>query len=149
MVLALKSGNTRTTTNHYQGAERRHLNEHRENNKPAPVGSPHFRSPFPVFNSGEYLKNKIVFKAPVLVRIGRKIIPSGIELFEFWKFRVGGEIESDISIIEPINSLKSGLKWLMTSEGELIKFVEISRKPRTPLFLKKIVNFTRVYYDRA
>lgn len=84
--------------------------------------------------------------APTLLLMGSKLIPCGTEVFPRWSFRLESSDPLIVSAIEPIRSLKSGFHWLVDGNGKLVMFHEMERRPKMPEFLKRIINFTRIYY---
>ncbi len=84
--------------------------------------------------------------APVLLCMCDKLIPCGDDVFPRWGFRLESRDPLRISTKEPIRSLKSGFHWFVDGNGRLVMLHELERRPRTPEYLKRIINFTRIYY---
>ena len=84
--------------------------------------------------------------APVLLCMGDKLIPCESDVFPRWGFRLESRDPLRISTEEPIRSGKSGFHWFVDGNGRLVMLHELERRQRTPEFLKRIFNFTRIYY---
>ena len=84
--------------------------------------------------------------APVLLCVGDKLIPCGDDVFPEWGFRLESRDPLRVSTKEPIRSLKSGFHWFVDGNGRLVMLHELERRQRTPEFLKRVFNFTRIYY---
>ena len=81
---------------------------------------------------------------PALVRLDGKLLCTGPEITGYLSFKEIGD--NRFSVREPLNT-KKDFVWLIDANGKYREFVELSRGPQIPSFLKKIYNLTRIEYE--
>lgn len=93
-------------------------------------------------NNMSILDEEIVF--PALVRLGRSIIPTGIDFMSIWSAKP--ESGKTLSMKEPINA---DLIWIIDANAKFFRFQRIGSYRKTPHSLKKWINFERFRYAIA
>lgn len=81
---------------------------------------------------------------PALIRLDDKLLCTGSEITQYWKFR--HHEQNTFSVSEPIR-IKKAFLWMIDANGMYREFHEIGRYRKTPSFLKRIYNFTRIKYE--
>ncbi len=76
----------------------------------------------------------------------RRVLLADEPFLKAWGFRHCDCGPDGFSMKEPIGLPRPVLQWVLRWDGTLIKVQELKREPRTPRFIKPIVNFTRIFY---
>lgn len=76
----------------------------------------------------------------------RKVLLADEPFLKVWGFRHSDCGPDGFSMKEPIRLPRPVLQWVLRWDGILITVKELKREPRTPRFIKPIVNFTRIFY---
>ena len=66
-----------------------------------------------------------------------------------WGFTKSDCGPDGFSMTEPCRADKRVLRWILRNDASFVELKEIKRGPFTPRLLKRIVNFTRIYYCTA
>ena len=88
--------------------------------------------------------NKNELPEIAVVRLSNQLLAGEKQFYKHWSFKWNND---EFSAIEPIRPIGPGFSWILCSDGRFIKLIELSRKPRTPSFLKSFINFTRIHYQ--